>query len=188
MKKKILLTLFAISITISGCENSSPATVETIETTEVFETAESVSEPTSETEPEEITPEDITDAVESLQETIQNEVDSIVDNYSPQETTKSLNSLCQYLEDSNLVSGERIEMAGEMIGAISGVKYKDCNVEIYEYDTSSEKYKELVSNGKILMEGFNVEVVPSIIHNQFVLICDDAPNKDELIAAFDSLN
>ena len=81
-----------------------------------------------------------------------------------------------------------IEMAGEMIGAISGIKYKDCNVEIYEYDTSSEKYKELVANGKILMEGFNVEIIPSVIHNQFVMICDDAPNKDELISAFDSLN
>ena len=75
-----------------------------------------------------------------------------------------------------------------MIGAISGVKYTDCNVEIYEYDTDSEKYKDLVSTGKVMLEGFNVDITPSAIHNQYVLICDDAPNKDALIDAFNSLD
>lgn len=62
------------------------------------------------------------------------------------------------------------------------------NVEIYEYDTDSEKYKDLVSTGKVMLEGFNVDITPSAIHNQYVLICDDAPNKDALIDAFNSLD
>lgn len=180
MKKKIVTLLIATSIFCTACG----ATPE-----DAIATSEPVTAETAASESVDIiTPEDMTAAVESLNETIQAEIDSIANNYSPQETTKSLESLCQYLESSDLVSGERIEMAGEMIGAISGVKYTDCNVEIYEYDTDSEKYKNLVSTGKVTLEGFSVDVTPSAIHDQYVLICDDAPNKDALLDAFNSLN
>ena len=175
MKKKIVTLLIATSIFCTAC-GAAPADASAT-------SAPTVSEPMNA-----VTPEDMTAAVESLNETIQAEIDSIANSYSPQETTKSLESLCQYLESSDLVSGERIEMAGEMIGAISGVKYTDCNVEIYEYDTDSEKYKNLVSTGKVTLEGFNVDVTPSAIHDQYVLICDDAPNKDALLDAFNSMN
>lgn len=180
MKKKIVTLLIATSIFCTAC-GAAPTDASATSEPAIAETATSESVDT-------ITPEDMTAAVESLNETIQAEIDSIANNYSPQETTKSLESLCQYLESSELVSGERIEMAGEMIGAISGVKYTDCNVELYEYDTDSEKYKDLVSTGKVTLEGFNVDVTPSAIHDQYVLICDDASNKDALIDAFNSLD
>lgn len=180
MKKKICTLLIATSIFCTAC-GAAPADVSATSEPATAEIATSESIDTT-------APEDMTAAVESLNETIQAEIDSIASNYSPQETTKSLKALCEYLESSDLVSGERIEMAGEMIGAISGVKYTDCNVEIYEYDTDSEKYKDLVSTGKVMLEGFNVDITPSAIHNQYVLICDDAPNKDALIDAFNSLD
>lgn len=180
MKKKICTLLIATSIFCTAC-GAAPADVSATSEPATAETAASESVDTT-------APEDMTAAVESLNKTIQAEIDSIASNYSPQETTKSLKALCEYLESSDLVSGERIEMAGEMIGAISGVKYTDCNVEIYEYDTDSEKYKDLVSTGKVMLEGFNVDITPSAIHNQYVLICDDAPNKDALIDAFNSLD
>lgn len=170
MKKKLIIPLIAVSILCTACGSST----------------ESINEETA-SAPSEITTEDISAAAESLQETIQNEIDNIVSSYAPQEVTQSLDSLCQYFENSGLVSGERIEMAADMVGAVSGVKYKDCNVEIYQYDTDSQKYKDLVSTGSVTLEGFNVEVTPSAIHNEYVLICDEAPNKDEIISAFNSL-
>lgn len=167
MKRKVIITLIAVSVLCTACGSSN--------------------EEKSASAPSEIAADDISAAVESLQETLQNEIDNIVSSYAPQEVTQSLDSLCQYFEESGLVSGERIEMAADMVGAISGVKYKDCNVEIYQYDTNSQKYKDLVSTGSVTLEGFNVEVTPSAIHNEYVLVCDEAPNKDEIISAFNSL-
>jgi len=170
MKKFTLLVLLSGILLCSACGNSASAPSSSDSTSEEVNLTEEYSS-----------------AVESLQDTIQDAINDIADNYSPQPTTDSLDSLCTFMEESGLVSGERIEMAGEMIGAISGVKYKDCNVEIYEYNTTSDSYNALISDGKIIMEGFNIEVIPSAIHEQYVLICDEAPNKDALISAFNNL-
>lgn len=160
MKKKLLIILLSLALSTTACG-----------------AAQSSGDGTSSVE-----------ATDSLSQAVQDEINSISDNYDVQDVTKSLDSLCQYLEDSGLVSGNRIEMAGEMLGAISGVKYTACNVEIYEYDTDSEKYKSLISTGKVTLEGFNIEITPSAVYEEYILICDDAPNKDEIIAAFNNMN
>lgn len=91
-----------------------------------------------------------------------------------------------YLENAEVVSGEFIQMAGDMIGAISGIKYSDSKVEIYEFDMDSEAYKNTLSTGIVHLDGFNIDIPVSSIHNQYVLLCDDAPNKDQIISVFDS--
>lgn len=74
----------------------------------------------------------------------------------------------QYLIDSGVISGERIEMAAEMVGAISGFKYG--NVEIYEYDTNSNEYKSLVENNSIELIGMpGVVLTPTSINEEYVL-------------------
>lgn len=170
MKKFTLLVLLSGVLLCSACGNSASAPTSFDSTSEEVNLTEEYSS-----------------AVESLQDTIQDAIDDIADNYSPQPTTDSLDSLCTFLEESGLVSGERIEMTAGMVGAINGVKYKDCNVEIYQYDTNSQKYKDLVSTGSVTLEGFNMVITPSAIHNEYVLFCDEASNKDEIISAFNSL-
>lgn len=175
MKKKLLVTVIAIGIVLSGCGDTASPDTPIEESTSATSTSE-----------EEFTPLETT--MESLQETIQNAIDDITDDYAPQATTESLNDVCVFLESQNLVTGDRTEMAGEMIGAISGVKYADSSVEVYEYDTESDKYKTLVDTGKVLLEGFNMELTASAIHNQYVLFCDDATNADEVIEAFSNMD
>jgi hypothetical protein len=175
MKKKIIVLLLGITLLLSACGNAATSDTPSQESTSV---AASV--------PEESTPVETT--VESLQETIQDAIDEITDDYAPQATTESLNGVCDFLESESLVSGDRTEMAGEMIGAISGIKYADSNVEIYEYDTESDKYKTLVDTGKVMLDGFDMELTASAIHNQYVLFCDDASNASDIIEAFNNMN
>lgn len=176
MKKKIIVLLLGTTLLLSACGNAA--------TSDTPSSPESTSVATS--APEETIPVETT--VESLQETIQDAIDEITDDYAPQATTESLNDVCAFLESESLVSGDRTEMAGEMIGAISGVKYADSNVEIYEYDTESDKYKTLVDTGKVMLDGFDMELTASAIHNQYVLFCDDASNASDVIEAFNNMN
>mgnify|MGYP006867375130 FL=1 len=59
MKKKFLLTMFAVSIVLSGCGNTVPTTTETIETVESTEASETTQTETVESEPTEETSADI---------------------------------------------------------------------------------------------------------------------------------
>lgn len=59
MKRKFLLTMFAVSVALSGCGNTSTATSETIETVESIETSEITQDETVESAPTEETSVDI---------------------------------------------------------------------------------------------------------------------------------
>lgn len=111
-----------------------------------------------------------TETIEELGEQIQNEINEIAEDYQPQKETKSLSSICDKLEEQNVVSGAKTEMAGEMIGAVSGIKYSDCSIEIYEYELDSEKYKGIEDNGIVKMEGFDYEVSVSVYKNGYIAI------------------
>ena len=57
-----------------------------------------------------------------------------------------------------------------MVGAENGIKYADSNIEIYEYDETSEEYKSLSSGGSVGiegMEGFTMSATS--INGPFVL-------------------
>ncbi len=174
MKKKLVLLVLSISMLLSACGNSSsPREQSTAPTPTPAEVASR----------ENTSSEDL----EDLSTSIQASIDSIVESFSPQDTAESLQDVGSYLENAEVVSGEFIQMAGDMIGAISGIKYSDSKVEIYEFDMDSEAYKNTLSTGIVHLDGFNIDIPVSSIHNQYVLLCDDAPNKDQIISVFDSL-
>ena len=85
-----------------------------------------------------------------------------------------------YLLDLGLLTGERTEMAAEMIGAESGFKYGD--VEIYEFDESSDSYQKLAAGKSVElegMEGFGISA--AAVNGKYVLV--GSPS-EEVINAF----
>ena len=71
--------------------------------------------------------------VDEMQKTI-DDLNAELDKYRSQD--QQGNSMEDYLLDKNLLSGDRIEMAADMVGALSGFKYGD--TEIYEYVNKQE--------------------------------------------------
>lgn len=84
-----------------------------------------------------------------------------------------------YLLEKKLLSGGRIEMAADMVGAVSGFKYGD--TEIYKYDMESEGYQKLTSENKITLVDFGIDLIPLAINGEHVLFGEAS---EELIAAF----
>lgn len=84
-----------------------------------------------------------------------------------------------YLLEKKLLSGDRVEMASDMVGAISGFKYGDA--EIYKYDMESESYKNLIKENKITLKDFGVDLIPLAVNQEYVLFGEAS---DELITAF----
>ena len=104
-----------------------------------------------------------------------------------EETTDDVYSVAQQLVDQGLLTGERTEMYAELIHAISGIKYTDQGVEIYEYDTSSDTYSSLVAGNAIPIEGFDgYSVTADAINGKFVLFLDDEKDQ-KIIDAFNAL-
>ncbi len=97
---------------------------------------------------------------------------------------ESLTEVEEYLKEKNVVSGEKTEVLAEMIGATSGFKYLDSNVEVYEYDTKSDTYKNLEKTNTVELKDFGMTLTASAINGKYVLFCEDATNKDEIITIF----
>ncbi len=93
--------------------------------------------------------------------------------------TKSETDMESYLIEKNLLSGDRVEMASDMVGAVSGFKYGD--TEIYKYDIESESYKNLIKENKVTLKDFGVDLVPLAINKEYVLFGEAT---EELITAF----
>lgn len=85
-----------------------------------------------------------------------------------------------YLLEKGLLSGNRTEMAAEMVGAISGFKYGE--TEIYEYADDSVELKTLSEGNSITLEGFGVEMSPVCVNENYVMF---GTASDELIKAFE---
>lgn len=112
-----------------------------------------------------------------MQKTI-DDLNAELDKYRSQDQQD--NSMEDYLLDKNLLSGDRIEMAADMVGALSGFKYGD--TEIYEYDTSSEEYQELSSGNSIPLKGVDGYTVGALaINGKYVLMGEAS---DDLVKAF----
>ncbi|WP_143321066.1 hypothetical protein [Clostridium sp. HBUAS56010] len=119
--------------------------------------------------------------VENLSESIESKVKDL-ETAPTAATTNSLEDLASYLKENNLIQGEPTGMPAEMLGAISGAKYGD--VAIYEYEKESDSYKGLIENGYITLEGVGSKIEPSAINDKYMLLCDNAENRDEIIKVF----
>lgn len=118
--------------------------------------------------------------LEAQVKALQEEVKALKEQLSKYESSES-GDIEKYLLDKGLLLGDRIEMAAEMVGAISGFKYD--TAEIYEYDTESEQYKSLASGASIGIDGFEgVTISAAVVNGKYVLIGDNL--SEELITAF----
>lgn len=156
MRKKLLALSGVVVLTLTGCSSSNSA----------------VGSPTS----VQSQANQITQSAHPTAETMQSQIN---DNPA-QAVTGSLNDVCKYLESKGIVSGTQTAMAGQMIGAISGVKYSAQGIEIYEYDTTSEKYKNLVDTNAVVLDGFNMTLTASAINGKYVMFGGD----DNAISVF----
>jgi hypothetical protein len=106
--------------------------------------------------------------------------DSVIGEYTF--SLESEDSIEEYLLSSGVLSGDRTEMAADMVGAVSGFKYGDS--EIYEYDESSDEYKTLAGGGSIPLQGFDGVTLSALAVNGKYVLMGSA--SDELISAFKS--
>ena len=125
---------------------------------------------------------------ESDNETVsdkEGEADSTPADDPQEKTEKTLADIENYLLDKGVLSGERIQMAAELVGGLDGFKYKDSIGEIYEFDTSSDEYQKLAAGEAIPLEGMAGFTITAVaVNGKFVLLGDDVPQ--ELIDAFNS--
>lgn len=103
-------------------------------------------------------------------------------------SAESISDVVDFLKGKGYIKGNETKMDASMIGGLSGVKYKDSKIEIYEYDTNSDTYKSLVKTNKVMIEGLNIEMTMSAVNGKFVLYCEEADNKDDIIKTFNSLS
>ena len=123
---------------------------------------------------------DTTHEAESLKESIESKVD--VETAPTAAATNSLEDLADYLKENNMIKGEPAGVPAEALGTISGAKYDV--VAIYEYDKDSESYKSLLNNGYVTLEGLGTKIEPSAVNDKYMLLCDQAENRDEIIKVF----
>lgn len=97
----------------------------------------------------------------------------------------TLEDIVKVLKDKNLIEGEETEMFADMIGAEKGISY--LNVEIYEFNRTTDAYKKILKTNQIRLEDLNMDIDISAINEKFVLLCNFAENKEEIIKAFNSL-
>lgn len=154
MKKKVLPLFIICSFLLAGC-GSADKNVTTESTTKI--TSESTT----------------TDSLATEAKTTE---------ISTTETSidKSFDGLCSYLEDGNYVSGEKSEVYYSMIGASNGCKYLDSNVEIYEFDESSDTYKSIIDTNEV--SGLKVYA----INGPFILIFSNDASDQSIINAFNN--
>lgn len=163
MKAIKYLPIFIIStLLLSACATSS---VET--TTQASTQVETTNE--------------LKDKAESLNESVGKQVKDL-ETAPTAAATKSLENLADYLKENNMIQGKPAGVPAEMLGAISGSKYDD--VAIYEYDKESDSYKGLIENGFVTLQGMGTKIEPSAVNDKYMLLCDKAENRDEIIKVF----
>lgn len=127
------------------------------------------------------TTQELEEKVESLSESIEN-IANELEKAPTAAATDSLDDLANYLKENNMIQGEPAGIPAEALGAISGAKYGD--VAIYEFDKDSDSYKNLLENGYVILEGFGTKIQASAINDKYMILCDKAENRDEIIEVF----
>ncbi len=102
----------------------------------------------------------------------------------PKEKINTLKDIEQYMIENGVLSGERTQMAVELIGAIDGFKYNDSDIEVYEYDVNSEEYISLANGEEIPLEGIEGVTIGAVsINDKFVLMGNPS---EEAVNIFES--
>ncbi len=104
---------------------------------------------------------------------------------------KSLEDLVSYMKSKTDLSGSKVKMAAEYVGAKEGIKIKTekGNVEFYIYDMDnlSDDAKTIINSIKekssFIMTG-GIEVKASSFKEPFLMLCDSYSDKDNLIKIF----
>lgn len=106
----------------------------------------------------------------------------------------NIDGLCDYLEDKNYISGERLEMASDLIGAEKGYRYifdlsgdkgRDITLEVYSYnkekldDVAKKVISDVKNNGEFVI--FDLEPVKAELLNneRFLVAYKDVKLKDK---------
>ena len=68
---------------------------------------------------------------------------------------------------------EKVKMASELVGAKEGVKYKTDkgNIELYEFDRTTESYKQAVTEQKLVSQYGSFSAT---VENGYALLCENA--------------
>lgn len=85
------------------------------------------------------------------------------------EDKSTLADVEKYMMSHDLLEGDRIEPMATMIGAVKGFKYVASRVEVYEYDTKSDTYKNIVKTKKVTVGGFDMNMSVSAVNGKYVL-------------------
>lgn len=105
---------------------------------------------------------------------------------SPDRFEDDLNGLCEYMQENQVVVGERVEMSYKEIGAVGGYRYRfkfnssTLQVEFYEFDLNdlNEKARECLDsvkeNGFFTLLG---NEVPANLNGKYLMIYTDASNE-----------
>nr|WP_314459452.1 hypothetical protein [uncultured Clostridium sp.] len=123
---------------------------------------------------------ELQEKVESLSESIESKAKDL--ETAPTAAANSLESLASYLKENNMIQGEAAGVPAEALGAVSGAKYD--TVAIYEYDKESDSYKSLIENGYVTIQGLGTKIEASAVNDKFMLLCDQAENRDDIIKVF----
>ena len=154
MKKKVLIPMALVALLCVGCgskkETTTQVSVDTTDKTSIEATVEAT---------EEVTETETTEDVKK---------------------EKSLQGLAEYLVAGNYVTGEQTEPMYTYISAIGGFKYLDSDVEVYEYDESSDVYKSILETNSV--SGLPVAAV----NGPFVLIFSNNNVNQTVVDAFNN--
>ena len=152
MRRKALFVAVGLSVMLMACGSSDPnvrgADVAKVENAEevATESVEDVADNHSDVmEPENVAESSEEAAPDSMP---QEEVSAKAE---PEASEPTLADMESYLLNKGVISGDRVRKAGEMVGAIDGVGYDEC--EIYLYDMNSESYQKVVNGEEIFIEG-----------------------------------
>lgn len=150
MRKGLLIAIgcaFVLSACSSKTPEAAPAAPEASD--KVVATEKTVSEEISNPEVKEdpVEPEVVEEPVSD-----ESQPDAPDDSVSEAESsTPTLADMETYLSDQGVLTGTRVQKAGELIGAVEGVGYDNC--EIYLFDTDSDAYKKASNGEELFVEG-----------------------------------
>jgi hypothetical protein len=172
MKKKLLMTLLSICfIVLCSCSKNNTTSVTNTNTVD-----ESTNENVNTDESNKIEEAETTDSN-----------DTTSNNDSEVTTVQSLDDVENYLKSAGVLTGEKTEMAAEMVGAVNGFKYLDNSVEVYEFDIESEAYKKVLETNEMDLTDFGTTIPVNAINGKYVLYCDESATKDDIIKVFNEM-
>lgn len=106
---------------------------------------------------------------------------------SPTGFDGNLAGLCQYMEQNQAVTGEKVEMSYKEIGAVGGFRYRfkfngsTVQAEFYEFDLDNQNAKAQECLSSVKEKGFFTILsneVPAVLNGDFLMVYSD-PSKDE---------